>query len=104
MDKAALLSTAASCGEVPDGFVPDASFGELVPDPQVIREFGITAMTLWRWDRDPLLRELGWSPPIYIRRRKFRPRRALEAFKAAMLRRAIEARNDRSAAPVAVEP
>jgi hypothetical protein len=28
---------------------------ELVPDPQVIRELGITAMSLWRWDRDATL-------------------------------------------------
>ena len=28
---------------------------ELVPDPQVVREFGITAMSLWRWDRDQTL-------------------------------------------------
>ena len=25
---------------------------ELVPDSKVIRELGITAMSLWRWDRD----------------------------------------------------
>ena len=24
-----------------------------IPDPQVCREFGVSAMTLWRWDRDP---------------------------------------------------
>jgi hypothetical protein len=26
---------------------------EFVPDPKVCKEFGITAMTLWRWDHDP---------------------------------------------------
>ena len=35
--------------------VPD----ELVPDPQVAREFNVSLMTLWRWDRDPKLAELG---------------------------------------------
>ena len=25
----------------------------LVPDPQVQKEFGVTAMSIWRWDRDP---------------------------------------------------
>jgi hypothetical protein len=67
---------------------------ELVPDPQVLKEFCITPMTLWRWDRDP---ELDFPPPIIIRKRKFRMRRLLEAFKARMLRLAIETRNGKAA-------
>ena len=27
----------------------------LVPDPQVQKEFGVSAMSIWRWDRDPEL-------------------------------------------------
>ena len=46
------------------GDAPD----ELVPDPQVAREFNVTLMTLWRWDRDPRLAEFGWEPPVKIRR------------------------------------
>ena len=38
------------------GDAPD----ELVPDPRVAREFNVTLMTLWRWDHDPKLAELGW--------------------------------------------
>ena len=53
----------------------------LVPDPQVQKEFGVTAMSIWRWDRDPELIKLGWPPPIRIRSRKFRSRIALENFK-----------------------
>ncbi|MFO1099310.1 MAG: hypothetical protein U1E81_13865 [Xanthobacteraceae bacterium] len=68
---------------------------ELVPDPQVVREFGITAMSLWRWDRDQTLIAAGWPPPIRIRARKFRSRRALEKFKEAMARRAIAERGRR---------
>ena len=64
----------------------------LVPDPQVQKEFGVTAMSIWRWDRDPELIELGWPPPIRIRFRKFRSRNALENFKRVMARRAIEQR------------
>ncbi len=60
---------------------------EFVPDTQVIKEFGIATMTLWRWDRDP---KLGFPPPITIRLRKFRSRLALEEFKARMQRLAIE--------------
>jgi hypothetical protein len=64
----------------------------LVPDPQVQKEFGVTAMSIWRWDRDPELIKLGWPPPIRIRSRKFRSRIALENFKRVMARRAIEQR------------
>ena len=60
-----------------------------VPDPQVCREFGVTAMTLWRWDHDI---ELNFPPPIRIRRRKFRYRRALEDFKRQLVRNAIAGR------------
>ena len=64
----------------------------LVPDPQVQKEFGVAAMSIWRWDRDPELIKLGWPPPIRIRSRKFRSRIALENFKRVMARRAIEQR------------
>ena len=60
--------------------VPD----ELVPDPQVAREFNVSLMTLWRWDRDPKLAELGWEPPVKIRTRNYRRRRPLEKFKVAL--------------------
>jgi hypothetical protein len=64
----------------------------LVPDPLVQKEFGVTAMSIWRWDRDSELIRLGWPPPIRIRSRKFRSRIALEKFKRVMARRAIEQR------------
>lgn len=59
---------------------------ELVPDPKVQQEFGVSAMTLWRWDRDPTLE---FPPPIKIRKRNYRSRYALDAFKQRMLRAAI---------------
>jgi hypothetical protein len=61
--------------DLPDN-VPD----ELVPDPQVAREFNVSLMTLWRWDRDPKLAELGWEPPVKIRTRNYRRRRPLEKY------------------------
>ena len=64
--------------------LPDNAPDELVPAPQVAREFNVTLMTLWRWDRDPKLAELGWEPPVKIRRRNYRRRRPLEKFKAAL--------------------
>jgi hypothetical protein len=72
-----------------DDLLPDEEVGELVPDQQVCREFGVTAMTVWRWDHDP---ELNFPPPIRIRRRKFRQRRALEDFKRQLVRNVIARR------------
>ena len=65
------------------------------PIPQVWRELGICSMTGWRWDHDP---ELEFPPAIKIRNRNFRSRKQLEAWKARMLRRAIEHRADENAA------
>jgi predicted DNA-binding transcriptional regulator AlpA len=60
---------------------------QLVPDPIVAEEFGgITLMTLYRWTNDP---KLGFPPPIKIRSKNFRSRRALEDFKARMMRSAV---------------
>lgn len=58
----------------------------LVPDKAVREEFGISAMTLWRWSHDP---ELNFPPPVYVRKRKFRSRKLLDAFKQRMMRDAI---------------
>ena len=62
---------------------------ELVPDPQVWAELGISSMTLWRWDHDPKLAALGFPPPIKIRTRNFRSRRRLEKFKSNLLKNAV---------------
>jgi hypothetical protein len=69
-----------------DGGQPD----ELVPDPQVCREFNVSAMTLWRWDRDPAL---NFPARISIRGRNFRSRKQIEAFKRRLLRGAIVQRS-----------
>jgi hypothetical protein len=65
---------------------------ELVPDPQAAKELNISLMTIWRWDRDVQLAALGWPPPVYIRKRKYRGRKLLEQFKSTTLRRSIGAR------------
>ena len=67
----------------------DTSPDNLIPDPVVCAEFGVTAMTLWRWTRDT---ELNFPPAIAIRNRNFRSRKQLEAFKARMLMKAIRQR------------
>ena len=61
----------------------------LVPDKQVRAEFGVTDMTLYRWDHDATL---GFPPKIKIRQHNFRSRRALEEFKERMVAQAIKAR------------
>lgn len=66
----------------------------LVPDVHVQREFSITAMTLWRWTRDP---ELGFPPAISIKNRNYRSRAALEAFKSRIIAEALRTRPDPAA-------
>jgi hypothetical protein len=64
----------------------------LVPDVTVQEEFGVGPMGIHRWDADPEMAAIGWPPPVYIRKRKYRSRRKLEAFKAALVRRSIRDR------------
>jgi hypothetical protein len=75
--------------------MPDDTPDELVPDPTVWRELGVTRMTGHRWDDDPKLAALGWPAPVRINGRKFRFRSQLEAFKANLLRQAIAERGKR---------
>ena len=51
---------------------------QLVPDPQVWKEFGVSPMTGWRWTKDP---KLGFPPLIKINTRNYRSRAALDNFK-----------------------
>jgi predicted DNA-binding transcriptional regulator AlpA len=62
---------------------------QLVPGRQVQREFAVSATTIWRWDRDP---NLGFPPAIKINGRSYRSRQQLEAFKAALMARALKRR------------
>jgi hypothetical protein len=71
--------------------VPDDA-DMLVSDPQVREEFGISEMTEWRWDHDPEMADLGWPAKVKIRQRNYRSRRALNAFKENLLRRAFQER------------
>ena len=61
---------------------------EFVADPDVARELGISLMSVWRYDTDPAMAALNWPPKITIRKRNFRSRRALEAYKTGMINRA----------------
>ena len=70
-----------------------AEIGALIPDPEVFADLRITPMTGWRWDRDPRMVELGWPPPIYRGRYKFRDSNLYRKFKANLVRQAIARRN-----------
>jgi hypothetical protein len=75
---------------------------EFVPDARVRDEFGISLMTIYRWDANPEKIALGWPPKIRIGNRNFRSRRLLEAFKENVIRRALVERDERQAAAAAV--
>jgi len=64
----------------------------LDPDPIVAQEFGVSLMTLWRWDHDPRMAELGWPPKVQIRKRNHRQRSGLDRFKANLLKIALALR------------
>jgi predicted DNA-binding transcriptional regulator AlpA len=55
----------------------------LLPDNKVCDRYSISAMTLWRWDRDP---SLNFPRAIRIRGRKYRDEAELNAFDAAQER------------------
>jgi hypothetical protein len=80
---------APACGFAEWGHVTMANKAidgdRLIPDRDILAEFNINPMTLWRWDRDPRLAALGWPPPIRINRRKYRSQRQKEKFTAALI-------------------
>jgi hypothetical protein len=75
-----------------DAITESTEVGALIPDPDVFRDLRITAMTAWRWDRDPRMAELGWPPPIYRGRYKFRDSNLYQRFKSNLVRQSIERR------------
>ena len=64
----------------------------LVPDPGVAAEFGVTTMSMWRWDHDPAKAAFGWPAKIKIGKRNYRSRHQIEAFKKKLLQVASDAR------------
>ena len=79
----------------------------LVPDPQIAREFGVSLVSLYRWDHDARKLSLGWPPAIRsgnpVRGRKYRSRAQIEKFKQNVLAEALKQRGRRKAAPAAAE-
>jgi hypothetical protein len=58
---------------------PPAPALVLVPETQVAARYGVVPRTLARWDLDP---DLGFPPPVVIRRRRYRSLAELEAWDA----------------------
>jgi hypothetical protein len=59
----------------------------LLPDRLVAERYDCTVRTLERWDEKP---ELGFPPPVYVRRRKFRELGKLEAWERANTRKVAD--------------
>lgn len=53
---------------------------QLIPDSLVAKRYGVSLMTLWRWDHDP---DLNFPKPVYIRKRKYRHAEELAEFDAS---------------------
>jgi hypothetical protein len=75
----------------------DTDVERLIPDPVVAEEFGVTLMTLWRWDQSQDKRRLGWPPKVKIGPRNYRNRSKLEGFKANLLQIALAERDGEAA-------
>jgi hypothetical protein len=69
----------------------------LIPDKVVKTEFGVSLMTLMRWERNPAL---DFPPPIVINGHRYRSRKLLEKFKADLIRKAIADRHHRGRPPL----
>ena len=60
--------------------------GEMIPNPALARELGVTTRTISRWLNNP---KILLPRPIEINRRKYFERGAIEAWKVAFLQQAL---------------
>jgi len=63
---------------------------ELIPDRLVAERYDVVVRTLERWDATP---ELGFPPPIRVRRRRFRAVDQLNAWDRANARKVADSHN-----------
>jgi hypothetical protein len=66
----------------------------LLADRLVAERYDVTVRTLERWDQKP---ELGFPPPVYIRRRRFRVIEKLDGWDRANARKVVGSHNPRRA-------
>jgi len=74
---------------------PPARASGLLPDRLVAQRYDVSVRTLERWDATP---DLGFPPPRYIRRRRFRNISELDAWDRRNARRVADPHNPRRAA------
>jgi hypothetical protein len=74
---------------------------EFIADTKVRSQLGVSEMSVWRWDHDPSMAPPGWPARVKIGRRNYRNREQFEAFKARLMRVAIQARQTRGRAEAA---
>jgi hypothetical protein len=58
-------------------------YKQLLPEAKVRERYGVSSMTLWRWDRNS---SLNFPPALRINNRKYRDSAKLDAFDEARLR------------------
>jgi predicted DNA-binding transcriptional regulator AlpA len=59
----------------------------LIPDPLVAKRYGVSPMTIWRWDHDP---ELNFPKPHRIKKRKYRRQSELVEWERRCAPRRVE--------------
>jgi hypothetical protein len=72
--------------------MPDVEIEYFVPDPIVADEFGVTPMTIWRWDHSAAQAALGWPEKVNINGHNYRRRAKLEAYKRNVVALALAER------------
>ena len=70
-----------------DELTPPKRKAGLLPDRLVAARYDVSVRTLERWDEEP---ELGFPPPVYIRRRRYREIEKLDAWDRANARKAAD--------------
>jgi hypothetical protein len=69
----------------------------LVPDSVAAAELGgVSRMSIFRWDRDPDMAELGFPARVMLNGRGYRSRQQLEKFKQNLMHRALASRGERA--------
>jgi hypothetical protein len=95
--EAAIATIGHNCGPPLDDELspaPSKRKPVLLADRLVAERYDVTVRTLERWDQKP---ELGFPPPVYIRRRRFREIENLDAWDRANARKVVGSHNPRRA-------
>jgi hypothetical protein len=61
---------------------------DLVPDPVIARQLGVTLMTIWRWSHDP---QMGFPTRVKVGKRNYRGASELMAWRDRLAREGAKA-------------